>query len=61
MLFHLQARPDVERHLARSQGIIIPIGSNPRLPTAEVDKRIMEVAAAGLAEDYRRWMARAAA
>ena len=27
MLLHLQAWPDVERYLARSQGIIIPIGS----------------------------------
>ncbi|HYV87311.1 MAG TPA: creatininase family protein, partial [Candidatus Polarisedimenticolia bacterium] len=27
MLLHLQTWPDVERYLAKSQGIIIPIGS----------------------------------
>ncbi len=37
------------------------IGSNPGLATIEAGKRIMELAVTGLAEDYRRWMARAAA
>jgi creatinine amidohydrolase len=37
------------------------IGSNPGLATIEAGKRIMEVAVAGLAEDYRRWMAQATA
>jgi creatinine amidohydrolase len=33
------------------------IGSNPGLATVEAGKRIMELAVAGLAEDYRRWLA----
>ena len=37
------------------------IGSNPGLATAEAGKRFLEIAAAGLAADYRRWMAKAAA
>ena len=37
------------------------IGSNPGLATIEAGKRIMELAVAGLAEDYRRWMAQALA
>jgi creatinine amidohydrolase len=36
------------------------IGSNPGLATAEAGKRFYETAVAGLAEDYRRWVASAA-
>jgi len=36
------------------------IGSNPGLATVEAGKKIMEVAVAGLADDYRQWMAEAA-
>ena len=35
------------------------IGSNPGLASIEAGKRIMEVAVAGLVEDYRQWMAAA--
>jgi creatinine amidohydrolase len=37
------------------------IGSNPGLATIEAGSQIMEVAVAGLAEDYLHWMARATA
>ena len=33
------------------------IGSNPGLATVEAGKRLLEVAVAGLTEDYRRWAA----
>jgi creatinine amidohydrolase len=35
------------------------IGSNPGLASIEAGKRIMDVAVAGLVEDYRQWMAAA--
>ncbi len=35
------------------------IGSNPGLATIEAGKRIMDMAVAGLVEDYRQWMAAA--
>jgi creatinine amidohydrolase len=37
------------------------IGSNPGLASVEAGKRLLDVATAGLAADYRRWMAKAAA
>jgi creatinine amidohydrolase len=37
------------------------IGSNPGLASIEAGKRIMEMAVAGLVEDYRQWMAQVAA
>jgi len=37
------------------------IGSNPGLASIEAGKRIMEMAVAGLVDDYRQWMAQAAA
>ena len=37
------------------------IGSNPGLASIEAGGRIMNVAVAGLAEDYRQWMSQAPA
>ena len=37
------------------------IGSNPGLASIEAGKRIMEMAVAGLVDDYRQWMAQVAA